>query len=561
MRQFTTKYLTYLVLGIVLLISCSKESTIEIVAKWNDIKITLPDFERSYFQNWMTTHKPDSPELRREFAQKMIEQEIIANPALSSKLVDEKIIEEKLKQQLSRFVRQRYLEITIKDTIGEISENDIQTALERQNQKLRVRQLYARTKEGIKKFATRLGAGETFELLARETIPDEKMAANAGDMGWIGWGDTDLPVEELLYTLKRGEISQPVQSLMGWHIFRIDSQQTVIIFSQDQLLKSDVKAKLFNRKLDMASAFYLRKLVWSKELAINVKLFKPVWDYIFPLLPKSPQERATKPMELICETAPLELSEQTIATIDGEPFTVAEFLTAIPDLPRNLLKPNFKKAIEIAVRDKILFQEAMNKKINLDPVVKEKMNRSKITFSYYAALAANDTMSGKKVNLRSLYEENKRRYIDYIETEIEEILVKNRAKAIELAKIINAGKKFSDLARQHSMRSETKNNGGYLGYVSSKSDPIGRKAAKLQKGDLFAPIETEDGFSVIRAGNRRIAYLPFDDVKKQVAHDAQRDYYNVLHRSLLPDSYSPTDIQYFEENLTKALTLESETIF
>jgi len=545
----------------VLIISCSKEPTAEIVAQWNDIKISLSDFERSYFQNWMTTHRPDSPELRKEFAQKMIEQEIIAYAALSSKIVDEKIIEKKLKQQLSRFVRRRYLEITIKDTIVELSEKDIQTALERQHQKLRVRQLYARTKDEIHKLAARLSAGENFEALARETLPDEKMAANGGDMGWIGWGDTDLPVEEVLYTLKRSDISEPVQSLMGWHIFRIDSQQTVLKFSQDQLLKRDVKAKVFNRKLDMAAAFYLRELVWSKELAVNVKLFKSLWDHISPLLPKSPQERAAHPLELIEETVPLELSEQTLATIDGEQFTVAEFLTAIPDLPRNLLRSNLKKAIEIAVRDKILFQEAMKQKTDRNPVILEKMNRSKITFSYYAALAAKDTMSGKKVNLRSLFEENKNRYIDYIETEVEEILVKDKAKAIELAKAINAGEKIADLARQYSLRSETKNKGGYLGYVSSKANPIGQRAAKLHKGDIYAPIETRDGFSVIRIGNRRITYLPFDDVKNQVAQDAQRDYYNLLHRNLLPDNYLSTGIQFFEENLAKAFTSKSNTVF
>ena len=561
MRNQKIRNLICFIVTVIFVVSCDREPIEEIVAQWNDIKITLTDFERSYFQNWMTTHKPDSPELRKEFAQKMIEQEIIAQAAHSSKIIDEKSLDEKLRQQLSRFVRRRYLEITIKDTIGEISENDIQTALERQNQKLRVRQLYARTKEGIEKMAARLAAGDNFESLARETIPDKKLAANAGDMGWIGWGDTDLPVEEVLYTLKRGEISCPVQSLMGWHIFRIDSQQTVLKFTQDQLLKRDVKAKLFNRRLDMAAAFYLRNIVWSKELAVNVKLFKSVWDYISPLLPKSPQERATQPLQLIGETAPLELSEQTIATIDGEPFSVSEFLSAIPDLPRDLLRPNLKKAIEVAVRDKILFQEAMNKNTNLDPVVKEKMNRSKIIYSYYAVLAVNDTMSGIKINLRSLYEENKNRYIDYIETEVEEILVKDRREAIDLAKAINSGEKFADLAQKHSLRSETKNGGGYLGYVSSKADPIGKKAATLQKGDLFAPIETKHGFSVIRAGNKKITYLPFDDVKNQVAQDARSDYYSLLHQSLLPDNYFPTDIQYFEKNLIKAFTPQSKTVF
>jgi len=296
------------------------------------------------------------------------------------------------------FLRRRYLEITVKDSIPAITDQEIQLALTRLNKSMRVHQLYARTKEEILNLNQRLQSGEKFETLASKTMPNPIIAEREGDLGWINWGDTDLPVENVLYQLKKGEVSKPVQSLMGWHIFRIDSEKVTLDFNtaNQPLLRKEISQKLFNRKLDMAAAYHYRELIWSKSLAINAKLFKDIWDYLKPIIPKNAKEGALKGFKNLEVNLKTDLSEQVVARFDNEPFTVGEFISAVPYLPRDLLRPNLKKAIEVAVRDKIVVQEALSKGIDRDPVVKEKVNRSKITFSYYAALANADSMAERK---------------------------------------------------------------------------------------------------------------------------------------------------------------------
>lgn len=373
---------------------CSDKKESEIVAAWGDVHVTLSDFERSYFYYWQTTHRPDSPELRRQYAIQMIEEELIADSALTSGLVAEKDIRSILEREQDYFLRRRYLEKTVRDTLTPITEAELQEALHRNRIRLRVRQLYARTEDSIRVLEAQLKQGVDFEKLARQTIPDPLFAMRDGDLGWIGWGDTDLPVEDLLYSMERGDVSEPVESLMGWHIFRIDSIEKTIDFntSDDPFEVREIRQKLFRRKLEMAGARHYRDLIWSKPLRVHVSLFKDLWRLIEPHLPGNTKERALFAYQGIETDLTPTMKNDVLAEVDGEPFTIGEFIRSIPDLPRHLMRPNLKKAVEVAVRDKIVKNEALKRGIDQDPVVQEKVRRSRIKYLYYRTLAVLDSL-------------------------------------------------------------------------------------------------------------------------------------------------------------------------
>ena len=91
------------------------------------------------------------------------------------------------------------------------------------------------------------------------------------------------------------------------------------------------------------------------------------------------------------------------------------------------------------------------KELEQDPVVQEKIIRTKISLSYYAALAAADSLGGTRMNLEEYYHDNKPDYVEEIETSIEEILVGDRDRAIELAKAIHNGEDFKTLAQKYAV--------------------------------------------------------------------------------------------------------------
>ena len=71
------------------------------------------------------------------------------------------------------------------------------------------------------------------------------------NIGWVKWDQFDRNVEQALFQLKENEVSEPVNSLVGWHIFKVDSVRTTIQFNRDTdpATLEDLKHKTINRKL------------------------------------------------------------------------------------------------------------------------------------------------------------------------------------------------------------------------------------------------------------------------------------------------------------------------
>ncbi len=83
------------------------------------------------------------------------------------------------------------------------------------------RHILVATEEEAKEVFERLAAGEDFADLAAELSTDPGSAAQGGDLGFVPRGRFVAPVDEAVFTLPIGEISEPVQTDFGWHIIEV----------------------------------------------------------------------------------------------------------------------------------------------------------------------------------------------------------------------------------------------------------------------------------------------------------------------------------------------------
>jgi parvulin-like peptidyl-prolyl isomerase len=85
------------------------------------------------------------------------------------------------------------------------------------------------TEEEAKAALERLDGGEDFALVASEVSTDTFTAESGGELGWFLKEELEgrygTPAAEAVFLLQPGEYSQPISSLDGWHIFKVNERQ------------------------------------------------------------------------------------------------------------------------------------------------------------------------------------------------------------------------------------------------------------------------------------------------------------------------------------------------
>ncbi len=99
------------------------------------------------------------------------------------------------------------------------------------------------------------------------------------------------------------------------------------------------------------------------------------------------------------------------------------------------------------------------------------------------------------------------------------ILVNGEAKAKELRAKLAAGGDFAQLAKENTLDTGSKEQGGLLGYfgIGQMVPEFEATVAKMQKGELSEPVKTQFGWHIIKLEDRRTKAPPtFDQVKDTI---------------------------------------------
>jgi peptidyl-prolyl cis-trans isomerase SurA len=126
----------------------------------------------------------------------------------------------------------------------------------------------AEAKRRIDELRARIDAGEDFAALAREHSQDDMTRANGGDMGWFqayAWGNA---VGDVVMRLKDGELSQPFESDIGWHLIqRLETRQQDVT---EEVLRNRARETIARRKSEEEFDRFLRQL--REESYIETRL-------------------------------------------------------------------------------------------------------------------------------------------------------------------------------------------------------------------------------------------------------------------------------------------------
>jgi foldase protein PrsA len=158
--------------------------------------------------------------------------------------ITEKFFEKNIKSTL---IQQKMIESI------EISDEDINAGIANMKKEINARHILVKDKKTADEVLAKLKEGGDFAKLAKEYSTEPAAQESGGDLGWFGPGKMVPEFEKAAFALKKGEISEPVETSFGFHIIELVDTREAKLEQTDEELKATVtdtlKKAQFEEKL------------------------------------------------------------------------------------------------------------------------------------------------------------------------------------------------------------------------------------------------------------------------------------------------------------------------
>ena len=401
-----------------------------------------------------------------------------------------------------------------------------------------------------------LSKGADFNAIAEKLSADKQTAPKGGNIGIyarssgiVGAGDNlDPVIENTLFSLKDKEISQPVQTYMGYFIFRRDS--TVVYddnFEYEELKANYVRLFLKNDKENFYDSllkvygFSVNMSVFNKMLA-SIDTTKTIFN------------------ETFAEMIPTDLLNQKLFSMNKKTYTVQNYIDTIKaNINNSLINTNRSGLMDIikSIVMPIMLEDIIRTADKKYPAFKATIEE--FTDGLISIKVEQENVYNKikfdSVRARKFYDTTTMDISVPLQYDLSEIYIMSKKKAEEVYEEIRTGKiTFDSAVILHSQRQGTREKKGFYGVVNT-SNYLAHQAErnKYKVGDISEPLSFEQGFSIIRINDiKPKRKMTFEEALPHISTPVQEELVKSLKADLEKELTKKFPIKYNESLINKA---------
>ncbi len=205
---------------------------------------------------------------RRVLVEYLVEAHLFAEAAGKNKLGTGKDFEDRLAYYRLRALRDTFYEKKVREAVTEAQAKgayDEQISKIPPEAEVRARHILVKSEQEAKDLVKQLKAGADFTELAKKSS-DGPSAQTGGDLGYFSRGQMVKPFEDVAFSLKPGQISDPIQTEFGWHVIKVEDKRNRPVPGFDEV-KDQLMASLVQNQL--------KTVVQSLRGAAKVEIVDP----------------------------------------------------------------------------------------------------------------------------------------------------------------------------------------------------------------------------------------------------------------------------------------------
>lgn len=507
----------------------SNQNNDAILAEVGSHKITTSEFANRYSDYLISTGINDNLVVRHSILNNMINEILLYyyddNESVFNNPDYKKELEWGRKQVVLSFLKDRevYAKINVTD-------EELRKAFYRVNESISARHLFARTEEEANLLYNLIQQGVDWDYLAALVFTDSTLKNNGGNLGYFTWGDMDPAFEEVAYSMKVGEISQPVKTAYGYSIIKLEDRKPNPLLTEWQFAnnKQRIERMLKISKKKPAERSYLNQIFDLNKIQFNDNSLNNILENLKLLSNQNSTqiEKNKKPSssDLIC------------AEYEGNKYSQIEIEKRIEEIPYyHKIKINSAENLKTVIKGLLLQDKLLS-------IAKEKgYDKDSEVLNMYDKLVKNVFLEFKFKELRDnypvsdsaaskYYYENIHIFQTEEEMSIQEILVDDKNFADSLKMILENGEDFGAIAKKFSLRKLSSENNGIIGYAPKSTFGMLKDTlwnSELNK--LIGPLEIEGLYGIFKViGKKESKPIEFSLIKNQVIDMLRMDYQRII---------------------------------
>jgi len=371
LRLLLMKYVIYFIICFVPIMRCTKKESY-IVARFGDHTITMDEFRTAYLQVLKQPTKFDSPKLRVSILDELINRRLLADEARTLKLDNDERFQLKLETYLNKCLREAHYEYVIEPKV-QIEDSLLREIYQYTREQRKVKHLFFAFKEQADSAYTLLQQGVSFDELAMMTFADSLLAHSGGDLGWVQWDQLDYALAMQAFRQEVNTYSQPVKSEHGYHILKIENNKKELFVTEDdyQLQRDKILHLVKSKMGDQFANEYIDQMMQSLDIQVRTQELEVVGKTLYQFVNRQTGDSTKLPQDSLyfneagtIENDLWEIRDRPLFLVNGQSFTVGQFISNIPYMPSGILRKSLKTVLDYSIRDFQLTEEA--KKLGLD---------------------------------------------------------------------------------------------------------------------------------------------------------------------------------------------------